>query len=226
MQKWQTTLLMVVAGVVPVAVAIVSLQQFQLIGLDTALLLGLLYLLFISTNVWCRVFTRIPPSSNEQQVDSLPCYDETVKAEPPPYDVLFPRDPPSYDVTIACTIQPTVATPSCNKASPNTSTSATPACVNLFQNTSLTFNPTTDETGDRLPILGKQNEEDLKRTTSKPILVSSQVSGARPQTLESPSLPPPPPPYEGPPEEEERQVKKDTIYSRMLENIASPLDYV
>lgn len=202
MEKWQSTLLMVVGGIGPAALTILVLQQYGLIGPDTALLLGLLYMIFISTHVWCRIFSKIPPSyQHEQQVDALPCYEDAVKLEPPSYYVLYPEEaPPLCDGTVpasssssssSCpTVEESVRAEVVTEtaySSPSSSTSGGRFFSRLSSVTAptglVTFHRKStegeEERLDRMPILGRSREDPITGSTSRHVVVAPATRGPR-----------------------------------------------
>ncbi|XP_064098527.1 uncharacterized protein LOC135209697 [Macrobrachium nipponense] len=193
--KWKSTLIMAVAGIGPVIVAIVTLYQFDIIGLAAALLLGFLYLVFVSSHVWCRIFTKIPPSSPQEQVDALPCYEDAVKSDLPSYYTLFRERPASCDV---------------KHSSGVTSSSIGSKPVDFA------FSSEPDSKTDIIPVFRiSQKHQNKVLAPSSPTSFNGKLVFP---TACSDAEPAPPP------EVEERRMKKEKVYANIVEAIANPVN--
>ncbi|XP_066988247.1 uncharacterized protein [Macrobrachium rosenbergii] len=199
--KWKSTLIMALAGIGPVTVAIVMLYHFNIIGLAAALLLGFLYLMFISTHVLCRIFTKIPPSSAQEQVDALPCYEDAVKSDPLSYYTLFRESPASCDVKHSSGV--TFST-----------IRSKPAAV--FGPVDFAFSSEPESRTDIMPIFGtsQKDQNGVQAPSSAP---SFNGKPGFP-TACSDTEPGPPPGVE------ERRMKKEKVYSSIVEALSNPSD--
>ncbi|XP_068231942.1 uncharacterized protein [Palaemon carinicauda] len=202
MEKWKSALLMMVAGIAPVTITIVVLTQFKIIDLATGLLLAFIYLLFISSHVWCRIFTTISPSSSEEEVDALPCYEDITKSDPPSYYTLYP------DV----------------KTSGDTNTSLASKAAAGSCSVDIPFSSELEKNPHILPVFTISNEDHrgMQRASLvselEPCSPSSGSSTVYPAAACGSSEPRPSL------EDKKRRMKKENLYSKILENVVNPVD--